>query len=105
MGSGAVFFHLATQGNVKSSYLNDILTELIIVYETILNSNLKSLTESIFKEIQYYSEHKNGRKRSYQSKTLIFKEWKAEFNKLINPYPINTLGGIKRLGSLFCSFF
>ena len=70
----------------KSSYLNDILTELIIVYETIMNSNLKSLTESIFKEIQYYSEHKNGRKRSYNSKTLIFKHWKDEFNNLINPY-------------------
>ena len=97
MGSGAVFFHLATQGNVKSSYLNDILTELIIVYETILNSNLKSLTESISKEIKHYSEHKNGRKRSYQSKTLIFKDWKAEFNKLINPYPINTLGRNKKI--------
>ena len=97
MGSGAVFFHLATQGNVKSSYLNDILTELIIMHETIMNSNLKSLTESISNEIQHYSEHQNGRKRSYKSKTLIFKHWKDEFNNLINPYSINTLGRNKKI--------
>ena len=96
MGSGAIFFHLANQNKIRRSFLNDILKELIITYQTIESSNLIGITKSIEKEIQYYS-FKEGKKRRYTSKSLIFKDWKDEFNKLIKPDSIGSLGRNKKI--------
>ena len=54
-------------------------------------------------EVMNYSFHENGRKKSYQSKTLVFKSWKEEFNLLISPDTIDTLDrvGKNRLSVLF----
>lgn len=103
MGSGATFFHLANQKKLKQAILNDILTELIIVYQTIENTNLKSLNKFLTEEINHYSFHEGGRKRSYQSKTKVYKLWKEEFNSLINPKTIDNLNDNKkvRLSVLF----
>ena len=91
MGSGAIFFHLANQNKIKTAHLNDILTELIFVYKTIESTGIQSFMENITKEVNRYSFHENGRKRNYQSKTILFKDWKDEFNSLISPDKINKL--------------
>ena len=97
LGSGAIFFHLANKNLINKSFLNDILTELMIMYEIIESSNLTGIAKSISKEVQHYSFHKEGRKRNYKSKSLIFKDWKDEFNALINPDLIKSLGRNKKI--------
>ena len=103
MGSGAIFFHLANQQKINNTFLNDILKELIIFYETVEKSNPEEFCKFLTKEISFYSFHENGRKRTYQSKTKIFKLWKDEFNSLINPETIDNLSEKKkvRLSVLF----
>ncbi len=103
MGSGAIFFHLASQNKIKTAFLNDILSELVIFYKTIEESNPQRMMEAIKAEVKQYSFHESGRKRNYQSKTKIFKSWKNEFNLLIEPTSINNHGRSKknRLSVLF----
>ena len=92
MGSGAIFFHLAGQDKIEEAYLNDSLKELIILYETIENCDLNRMSKNIQKEIARYRTHSNGRKTDYRSKTKIYKEWKDEFNSLIIPTSVDSLG-------------
>lgn len=103
MGSGAIFFHLAGQKKIKEAFLNDILKELINLYQIIKKSNIQEIMNVIATEVMNYSFHENGRKKSYQSKTLVFKSWKEEFNLLISPDTIDTLDrvGKNRLSVLF----
>ena len=98
MGSGAVYFHLAGHtDNLKEAYLNDSLKELVVLYQTIENSDLYRMMKNINNEITRYTFQINGRKTDYRSKTKIFKEWKDEFNSLIEPLSIDNLGRNKKI--------
>ena len=97
LGSGAVYFHLAGKKKIKEAYLNDSLKELVILYQTIENSDLYNMMKNINNEIKSYMLHPNGRKKDYRSKTKIFKEWKEEFNSLIMPVSIDNLGRNKKI--------
>ena len=98
MGSGAAYFHLAGHtDNLKEAYLNDSLKELVVLYQTIENSDLYRMMKNINNEITRYMSHPNGRKTDYQSKTKIFKEWKDEYNFLIEPVSIDNLGRNKKI--------
>ena len=92
LGSGAIFFHLANQKKIEKSYLNDMLKELVILYEVLQTVDLYNFIKKINEEVYKYSHHENGIKRAYNSKNKIYKEWRNEFNILISKDNINNLG-------------
>jgi DNA (cytosine-5)-methyltransferase 1 len=86
LGSASVFLHLKSTGKLKNAYLNDNLTELIIFYESIKKSQLRTLSDYLEIESEKYNKYS-----TYSSKTSLYKSWNHRFNQLINPEKINRL--------------
>ena len=77
-GSGSVYFHLKNNYNIKNAYLNDNLQELIYFYKHLKDTNVAKFYEQLQKESARYNL-----KKSYDSKTKIFLEWRSKYNELI----------------------
>ena len=87
-GSGATYFNLKDSRNtqIANAYLNDSIPELIIFYKILQETNIETFYETLVEEERSYS-----RKRTYNSKSIIYTEWKSRFNLLINPEKISLI--------------
>jgi DNA (cytosine-5)-methyltransferase 1 len=92
LGSASVFLHLKSTGKLKNAYLNDNLTELIIFYESIKKSQLRTLSDYLEIESEKYNKYS-----TYSSKTSLYKSWNHRFNQLINPEKISRLKSDEKL--------
>src|SRR5690606_31723174 len=65
IGSGAVFFHIASKYEVKNYFISDINADLILAYK-VIKQDVESLIE-LLKEYQadYHSMDKNSQKMRY----------------------------------------
>ena len=86
LGSGAVFFHLKSRGIIKKSYLNDDLNELIYFYKVLKDEDIDKFYRKIKYKQNIYNEQKN-----YENKSLIYYQWREDYNKLISNGKITSL--------------
>ncbi len=75
-GGGALFFDLYLNNKIRKAYLNDINTELIILYNSFLHDQTLNnlINDLIIKEEEFNSSKKREK---------LFKSWRLKFNKLI----------------------
>ena len=91
MGSGAVYFHLAGHtDNLKEAYLNDSLKELVVLYQTIENSDLYRMMKNINNEIYWQWKYR----LLFQPKCMHTQRWdsKALFHRVSNYASIKSMG-------------
>ncbi len=83
IGSGAVFFHIASKYEVKNYFISDINADLILAYK-VIKQDVESLIE-LLKEYQadYHSMDKNSQKMRYY-------EIRNKYNEKLRGFDYNT---------------